>query len=556
MVCSSSSLRYWKLTTKNILIMNTNYPPSRLQVSSLSCKNKCGFYGNPSWDGYCSVCYRNAHQKQSIVRQPSSNASISTQISDAESKRKLSTGRNTTIKNIFKVPRDDSRDQIQVNPEECLQAEKEFKTFLNTFRASINADVSRHVSKLLEQLEPIRGSNIDQASMIVQDFYHNLSNRISNNPMYSNLPLKIKESLLNSVERFITTCIYFWAFASPTTDDENVDLKLQEKIRSLHWVSPYLLDSPINPNSPEELTHLDLATFALIKVNTLLASEDKLSQIVQCCRSVFDALKVHYRNYTVITQQYLCNPTNNISQASTCDCDMPSRNNDTSTTQNDVLNSVNKVVEEYTANADDFLPTLIWVVLSSNPPLIYSNLQFIMRFANQNRLNSGEAGYFFTNLSCAVHFLRNLTHESLSLSEEDFSRCMKKGLVLVRRSGEPLSEDEKLLMDNGIRLSDLEDSLNDLNTKLESTESDMKRFHEYFHQEVKQIRTSIPLKVRLDDLDSRHLENPHILLLGPPPCKPSRQNESLLDTDLDETTNRLLPDPILPAPYTSEHHSK
>lgn len=543
--------------------MNTNYPPSRLQVSSLSCKNKCGFYGNPSWDGYCSVCYRNAHQRQSNFRQASSTSSLSTQNSEVEVKPKHSSGKNTTsIKNIFKVPRDDNRDQISVNPEECLQAEKEFKTFLNTLRASANADISRHVSKLMEQLEPIRSSNINQASMIVQDFYHNLSNRISNNPMYSNLSPKTKESVLNSVERFVTTWIYFWAFASPTTDDEDIDLKLQEKIRSLHWVTPYLLDSPINLNSSEEITHLDLATFALIKVNTLLASEDKLNQIVQCCRSVFDALRAHYRNYATITQQYLCNNNNNNDKSSTSDY-IPSQNenNDSTHVQNNVINNsvniTNNVVfeQEDTANADDFLPTLIWIVLNSNPPLIYSNLQFIMRFANQNRLNSGEAGYFFTNLSCAVHFLRNLTHESLSLSEEDFSRCMRKGLLLIRRPGEPLSENEKLLMDNGIRLADLEDSLNDLNTKLESAELDMKRFHEYFHHEIKQIRTNIPLNVRIDDLDSRHLENPHILLLGPL-CKSNRQNESLLDCDLDETTNRLLPDPIQPAPYDAVDYCK
>lgn len=51
------------------------------------------------------------------------------------------------------------------------------------------------------------------------------------------------------------------------------------------------------------------------------------------------------------------------------------------------------------SSADSFMPMLIYVVLHANPEHLVSNVQYILRFRNQEKLG-GEAGYYLSSLVC------------------------------------------------------------------------------------------------------------------------------------------------------------
>jgi hypothetical protein len=77
--------------------------------------------------------------------------------------------------------------------------------------------------------------------------------------------------------------------------------------------------------------------------------------------------------------------------------------------------------DESGLGADDFLPSFIWVVLTSDVHNLQSNCEYIQAFHNPVRL-MGKAGYCFVNLRSAIEFILTLDSHSLSIDPELFEK--------------------------------------------------------------------------------------------------------------------------------------
>nr|XP_023822902.1 rab5 GDP/GTP exchange factor-like [Salvelinus alpinus] len=210
----------------------------------------------------------------------------------------------------------------------------------------------------------------DELSECGQDFYQNLSDHLQTHFKGSSERV---ESAMDEVERYMMTRLYDEVFCPETTDDEKKDLAVQKRIRALHWVTIEMLCVPVDEEIPEVSDNVVKAITDVIEMDSKRVPRDKLTCITRCSKHKFNAIKT---------------------------------------------------TKKKAASADDFLPTLIYIVLKANPPRLQSNIQYITRFCNPSRLMSGEDGYYFTNLCCGVAFIEKLDGRSLNLSAEEFELHM------------------------------------------------------------------------------------------------------------------------------------
>ncbi|KAI1386521.1 uncharacterized protein F4822DRAFT_410380 [Hypoxylon trugodes] len=168
-------------------------------------------------------------------------------------------------------------------------------------------------------------------------------------------------------------------------EDVERDEILAQKIGIYGWVREEHLDIP--PSSDSGKRFLALAQQELLKIKSYRAPRDKIICVLNCCKVIFGLLK------------------HNKSDSS----------------------------------ADSFMPLLIYVVLRSNPDHLVSNVHYILRFRNQEKLG-GEAGYYLSSLMGAIQFIENMDRTTLTISDEEFDKNVEAAVSAIaekHRAEEP-----------------------------------------------------------------------------------------------------------------------
>lgn len=149
------------------------------------------------------------------------------------------------------------------------------------------------------------------------------------------------------------------------------DLQFSFKLYNLAWVTEAHLDIPEKIYStPRRTLCFCSAQSALRKVVTCRMPCEKLRYLSRCCEKLF-ALLLEF------------------------DLKRP-------------------------ANADDFFPLLLFVIIKTVPTEILSHIEFIELFAQRKIIETGEIAYYLTNFISALNFIKESDESSFGISKSDF----------------------------------------------------------------------------------------------------------------------------------------
>jgi hypothetical protein len=326
-------------------------------------------------------------------------------------------------------------------------------------REAAISDIKRQIGKIVEKINKINNkATIEEMSETIHDFYQTMNSRFGSNPFYREASHEQIDQLIDFTERYLMQQLYQMLMTRIQHEEEDKDLALQKRIRSLNWIMSQHLDIDINLRHPQIKDLVDKAITEIIEMDSKQVPLEKLECIVNCSKTIFKLLQV---------------------------------------------NSSEPV------SADQFLPALVFIVIKANPPLLQSNIKLITRFSTPSRLMSGEAGYYFTNLCCATAFIENISGDSLNMNEQDFQSYVSGEAQPpgYYQQSTYLCEALRILCSNNAMLSDL----NERQTKFENDIKQLNDSIEQFREDM--VRKTAPLLKPIvipqysvpNDIDIRHI---------------------------------------------------
>ncbi|KAF0309820.1 Rab5 GDP/GTP exchange factor [Amphibalanus amphitrite] len=334
--------------------------------------------------------------------------------------------------------------------QESIQIHKVLTEFLSGLSKPAAEDVRRQMQTSMEScISAADSASSDEMSEIVQHFYNTFHDRVHSHSAYYGVSPERRSELEDLAERYLTTRLYRVLFTPLSQELEEADLAVQKRIRSLYWVGVELLELNIDETNPAVTELVERAITDIIEMDSKRTPQDKLTCVSACVSHLLEMLCVGRQG------------------------EPPS--------------------------ADDLLPALIFVVLRANPPRLQSNVQYVTRFSSQQRIMSGQQGYDFTNLCCAVSFIESMGADSLGLTAEEYERYMS-GEVLPPaahwESGQYRCQALRVMESNTETLSSLQERQARLLAEEQQLSDDMSSFSESVTNSVDECLAENPLTLR------------------------------------------------------------
>lgn len=279
----------------------------------------------------------------------------------------------------------------------------DFHRFLEQLRHKSADPVAKYLRSFLQEFGKKQWMVHEQVK-IISDFLIFISNKMEHCEVWAELSDSEFDNAREGMEKLVMNRLYTQTF-SPTIqpsqpspgsklkrkglerpvgpgrrgqhqEDVERDEILAQKVSIYGWIKEEHLD--ISPVSDSGKNFLVIAKRELLKIKAYRAPRDKIICVLNCCKVIFGLLK-HLKS---------------------------------------------------DSSADSFMPLLIFVILQANPEHLVSNVQYILRFRNQEKL-VGEVGYYLSSLLGAVHFIENLDRTSLTISDEDFERNVEAAVSAI-----------------------------------------------------------------------------------------------------------------------------